>query len=44
MIVLEETINKLISDNRKQEWKRIERELFIKQETKNKKCYYVRTT
>ena len=44
VIVLGETIHKVISDDRKREWKRVERGLFMKQETNNVRCFHVRTT
>ena len=44
VIVLGETIHKVISDDRKREWKRVERGLFMKQETNNVRRFYVRTT
>ena len=44
VIVLGETIHKVISDDGKREWKRVERGLFMKQETKNVRRFHVRTT
>ena len=44
VIVLEENVHKVISDDGKREWKRIERGLFMKQETNNVRRFHVRTT
>ena len=44
IIVLEENVCKVISEDGEREWKRVERGLFMKQETKNVRRFHVRTT
>ena len=44
VIVLGETIHKVISDDGKRKWKQVENGLFMKQETKNVRHFHVRTT
>ena len=44
IIVSEENIRKVISDDGERVWKRVERGLFMKQETNNVRCFHVRTT
>ena len=43
IIVSEENIRKVISDDGERVWKRVERGLFMKQETNNVRHFYVRT-
>ena len=44
IIVSEENIRKVISDDGERVWKRVERGLFMKQETNNVRRFHVRTT